>query len=123
MANEKNLIPNNRRTPKERRENAKKAGKASGEARRKKRLLKDCMLDLLNLPVTKQKDFNRLAKLGLDIENMDNRALLTAALFAKAVECGDVSAFREIRDLIGETGAQDSGSIEVLIEGLMDDEE
>lgn len=34
--NEKNLIPNERRTPNERRMNASKAGKASGEARRRR---------------------------------------------------------------------------------------
>lgn len=33
--NEQNLIPNSERTPKQRREQARKAGKASGEARRR----------------------------------------------------------------------------------------
>lgn len=121
MANEKNLIPNDKRTPRERRENAKKAGKKSGEVRRKKRLLKDCMTELLDLPVSKQKDFNRLAKLGLDIEKMDNRALLTAALFSKAVEVGDVAAFKEIRDLIGENQEQEDTGMNRLIEGLKDE--
>lgn len=118
MANEKNLIRNQERTPSERRENAKKAGVASGKARRKKKLLKDCMLDLLNLPVAKSKDFNRLAKMGLNIEDMDNRALLTAALFSKAVEFGDVAAFKEIRDLIGESGQQSDESLKKLDEVL-----
>lgn len=36
MANEQNLIPNSERTPSERRENARKAGIASGKARREK---------------------------------------------------------------------------------------
>ena len=118
MANEKNLIRNQERTPSERRENAKKAGVASGKARRKKKLLKDCMLDLLNLPVAKSKDFNRLAKMGLNIEDMDNRALLTAALFSKAVEFGDVAAFKEIRDLIGESGQQSDENLKKLDEVL-----
>ncbi|MBQ9228964.1 MAG: hypothetical protein IJ168_09065 [Eubacterium sp.] len=37
MANENNLIPNSQRTPNERRENARKAGIASGKARRAKK--------------------------------------------------------------------------------------
>ena len=40
MANEQNLIQNSERTPSERRELARKAGKASGEARRLKAKMK-----------------------------------------------------------------------------------
>lgn len=104
MANEKNLKPQSKRTKSEQREIAKKGGKKSGEARRRKRLLKDCMNDLLDLPVNDTKKWNKLSRMGIDAENIDNRALLTASLFMKAVECGDVAAFKEIRDLIGEKG-------------------
>ena len=41
MANPENLVPNEQRTPSERRENAKKAGIASGAARRKKKTLRE----------------------------------------------------------------------------------
>lgn len=41
MANEQNLVPNEARTPKQRRDNARKAGIASGIARRKKRTLRE----------------------------------------------------------------------------------
>lgn len=43
MANEQNLIPNSERTPSERRENARKAGIASGKARREKKTLREIM--------------------------------------------------------------------------------
>lgn len=102
MANEKNLKPV--RTKREARERGKKGGQKSGEVRREKRLLKDCMNDLLDLPVNDTKKWNKLSRMGIDAENIDNRALLTASLFMKAVECGDVAAFKEIRDLIGEKG-------------------
>ena len=118
MANEKNLIQNSKRTPSERRENAKKAGKASGKARRNKKLLKDCMLDLLDLPVSQQKQWNKLARMGIDPEDIDNRALLTTALFMRAVETGDVSAFKEIRDLIGENNKNTDDDINKLDEVL-----
>lgn len=118
MANEQNLIPNDKRTPRERRRNAKKAGQKSGEVRRQKKLLKDCMLDLLSMPVTNTKEWNKLSKLGINPEDIDNRALLTAALFRKAVEYGDVAAFKEIRNLIGEETVDGDGELNRLIEGL-----
>lgn len=99
MANEKNL---KRLSSREARENGKKGGEKSGQVRREKKLLKDCMLDLLKLPVSDSKNFNKLIMMGLDPEEIDNRSLLTVALFKKAVECGDVNAFKEIRNLIGE---------------------
>lgn len=117
MANENNLIPI--RTESEAREKGSKGGRKSGETRRKKKLLKDCMLDLLELPVANTKQWNRLSKMGIDIEDIDNRTLLTVSLFMKAVETGDVSAFKEIRNLIGEDGNKnDSGDLDRLIEGL-----
>ena len=42
--NDENLIKNSDRTPSERRELARKAGKASGEARRRKRDSRELML-------------------------------------------------------------------------------
>lgn len=98
---EKDLIPMNRRTKDEQKVIARKGGKASGEARRKKKLLKDCMAQLLNMPVT-ERNASILTAYGLDPKDLDNRALLTASLFSKAVYMGDVAAFKEIRNLVGE---------------------
>ena len=106
MANEKNLKRGNPstqiRSGREAVEKGKKGGEKSGQVRREKKLLKDCMLDLLKLPVADSKNFNKLIMMGLDPEEIDNRSLLTVALFKKAVESGDVNAFKEIRNLIGE---------------------
>ena len=104
MANEKNLKPIKTLSKEEAKKRGSKGGKKSGEVRRQKRLLKDCMLELLELPVTDTKSWNKLSKLGIDIEKIDNRALLVASLFKKAVDFGDVQAFKEIRNLIGEDG-------------------
>lgn len=104
MANEKNLKPIKTLSKEEAKKRGSKGGKKSGEVRRQKRLLKDCMLELLELPVTDTKSWNKLSKLGIDIEKVDNRALLVASLFKKAVDFGDVQAFKEIRNLIGEDG-------------------
>lgn len=101
MPNEKNLIPNRERTPSERRRNAKKAGKASGESRRKRKALKDSMNYLLSLPIKDQKEVKRLEALGIPEEEIDNSQLIVLALFLRA-KTGDVAAIKELRNLIGE---------------------
>ena len=53
--NDQNLIPNSERTPSELREMTSKGGRASGEARRAKRLLKDALEIALKLAM-KNKD-------------------------------------------------------------------
>ena len=56
MANEQNLVPNEARTPEERRENARKAGIASGKARREKADLKRQLQVFLEAEATKDKN-------------------------------------------------------------------
>jgi len=117
----KDLIPLNKRTKDEQKKIQSKGGKKSGESRRKKKLLKDCMIDLLELPVTNTKTWNKLSRMGIDPKDIDNRSLLTVSLFMKAVECGDVAAFKEIRNLIGEDKSTDgNGELEKLIKGFND---
>lgn len=101
MANEKNLKSFKERTTSEQREIAIKGGKASGEARRERKRLRDCMNLILDLqPGTK--DWNRLSKMGLQPDEIDNRMLMVAALFQRAVKYGDVGAVKEIRAIIGD---------------------
>lgn len=99
--NEENLIPFSQRSESEARENGQKGGKASGEARRKKKALKDCMKLLLSLPVTDNDSFDALAMMGVPNEDADNRMLMTLGLF-RAAAAGNVQAYREARELIGE---------------------
>ena len=81
MANEQNLIPNSERTPSELREMARNGGLASGEARRKRKTLKEELLLMLSEGETQQS--------------------VTLALIKKAMS-GDTKAFEVIRDTIGE---------------------
>ena len=99
--NDENLIQNQNRSPNEARENGRKGGRASGAARRKKKALKDCMKQLLALPVTDCEQRNELFALGIDPEDIDNNMLVTVGLF-KAAAAGDVKAYREMRHLIGD---------------------
>lgn len=119
MANEKNLIPYSERSENEARENGRKGGIASGESRRRRKLLKDSMNALLELPVSSTKEYNALIKMGIDIEDIDNSQLIVLALFNRA-KSGDVAAIKELRNLIGEDNTEDksAGQLERLIEGL-----
>lgn len=99
--NEHNLVPFSERSKEEARENGAKGGRKSGETRRRKRDLRAAMKELLELPVANTTLWNSISELGIDPKNIDNRAALVAALFAKAAG-GDVAAFREIRNLMGE---------------------
>lgn len=81
MANEQNLIPNSERSPSELREMARNGGLASGEARRKRKTLKEELLLMLSEGETQQS--------------------VTLALIEKAMS-GDTKAFEVIRDTIGE---------------------
>ena len=122
MANEKNLKPIKSLSKDEAKRIGAKGGKKSAEARRNKKLLKECMINLLDMQVSDTKKFNSLVNMGLDVEDIDNRALLTVALFKKALT-GDVAAFKEIRNLIGEDNPNDgNGKLKELIDGVLNRE-
>lgn len=92
--NEQNLIPNSERTPKQRRENARKAGKASAQARKRKKDLREALEMLL------EKDFKD--KNGNVLSGTE---VITAKLFEKASK-GDVRAFETIRSTVGQDPVQ-----------------
>ena len=97
--NERNLIVP---SSEEARKNGRKGGIKSGEARRRKRDLRAAMKELLSLPVCDTDVWNTIAAMGVDPDKIDNTQALVVALFRKALIGGDVAAFREIRNLMGE---------------------
>ncbi|MGM9630379.1 KGG domain-containing protein [Butyricicoccus sp.] len=101
MNNEKNLIPFNQRSKSEARELGAKGGRASGESRRRRKALKDSMNALLELPPSDVNDFNQLSQMGIAVEDIDNSQMVVVGLF-RAASAGDVQAFKELRNLIGE---------------------
>ena len=74
MSNEKNLIPMAERTPEEVREMARKGGKASGIARRRKKSLREAADLLLSMPVKDKKTQNAMTKMGIDPDDGDAKA-------------------------------------------------
>lgn len=55
-----NLVPNSERTPEQRRENARKAGIASGEARRARKTLVEALKQVLYEPIQEGSEMTRL---------------------------------------------------------------
>ena len=81
MANEQNLIPVTKRTPREQREISSKGGKASAEAKKARKTLKETLL--------------------LMLEEGNTQNDITLALLQKALN-GDTKAYEVIRDTVGE---------------------
>lgn len=94
MANPENLVPNEKRTPSERRANAKKAGLASGAARRRRKTFKE----LLDIALQKE----------LDGEGTYGEAVVASMI--EAALAGDVKAFVAIRDTVGEKPVEKTSS-------------
>ena len=94
MANPENLVPNEMRTPSQRRENARKAGKASGEARRKRKAMREAFEELLARNYTNSQG-----------QEMDGVTILCMKQFQNAMD-GDIRAFTEIRNTVGEMPVQ-----------------
>ena len=88
--NEQNLKSNDERTPSERRELAKKAGVASGKARREKA------------------NFKKLIEIALNEDykgGMSNAEAMVVSMIQKALE-GDTKAFEVLRDTAGQKPVQ-----------------
>lgn len=103
-----NLIPLPERTKEEQREIQSKGGKASGEARRRRKSMKQKMQMLLELPASMD-DYNTAAVMGVDGE-IDNEIAMLIGLYMKA-KTGDVSAVKEIRNILG----KDTASAELAL--------
>jgi hypothetical protein len=96
-----NLISLTNRTKEEQREIAIKGGKASGEARRKNRNMKECLKMLLSLDVKSPKAREQLKALGIDNEEMTNQMALMVSMLNKALK-GDKGCAEFIRDTSGQ---------------------
>lgn len=92
--NDENLIPNSERSPNEVRANGQKGGIASGEARRRKRDLRQALEALL------EKDFT-----GKDGVVLSGAEAIALKQMEKALK-GDTRAFEVVRDTSGQAVVQ-----------------
>lgn len=102
MANNvENLVPQSERTKEEQRTIAIMGGKASGEARRRKKTLKEAMDLLLSLPVKDTKVKKQIADLGIDPDLVDNQMAMVIAQWRQAVK-GNTRAYENVQATVGE---------------------
>ena len=113
MARE-DLIPFNERTEEEQKEIARQGGIASGAARRRKRALKDAADLFLSLPVTDNRVYNKLARKGVEPEDIDNQMAMICGLHARAA-VGDAHAAKVLIEMLGEkAGNTDDEGVQIV---------
>ena len=118
--NEKNLIPNEERTPRERRENARKAGIASGKARREKKTIQKILADLLDSEIKDSPQFAKLAsKMGVESDK-SVKDIFTMVCLLNSVKSGNLGDLERLSKLLGEDNAKEhnNGILDELTEYL-----
>lgn len=104
MANERNLLrPKRDRTAEQRRESARKAGKASAKARRERKAMSEIARIVLDMPL-EAGDLEEIEGLSFEDYPDANLTLGQAAVLAvaKKAKRGDVQALMFLRDTAGE---------------------
>jgi len=121
--NDENLIPlkKGQLTSEEAKRRGANGGKKSGEARRRKRDLREGLEILLSKPMKKGKatDIEKLKALGKDTvseANLTAEDVINLALIQRAAK-GDPRAYEIIRDQLGEKPADKQ---EITVNGAMD---
>ena len=118
--NENNLIPNEERTPSERRENARKAGIASGKARREKKTIQKILADLLDGQIKDNPQFAKLAsKMGVESDK-SIKDIFTMVCLLNSVKSGNLGDLERLSKLLGEDNAKEhnNGILDELTEYL-----
>jgi len=95
-----NLIPFSELTQEEQRSIASKGGKASVEARRRKKELREFTKDFLMQAAAPVLQSN-MKVLGVETDEMSNLAAMVVRLFSKAVNNGDLNAARTLIEWAG----------------------
>lgn len=115
MPNEQNLIPINERTKSEQRRIQSEGGVASGVSRRRKRSLKEAADLFLSLPVSDRRSWNRIARTGVDPEDVDNQMAIIVGLSMQAAK-GDAKAAKVLFDLLGDDDVSREEGVKVIID-------
>lgn len=113
-----NLIPFNNRTESEQREIAKKGGRASGSARRKKANLKRAMNMILTTNVNDEQMAEVLHGYGME-DTFESAVVLR--MIRRILEDGDPAAYKAVMDTIREKEALDVKEQRAKIEKIKAD--
>ena len=110
MPNEQNLIPMDHRSQSEAREYGRAGGRASGVSRRRKKNLREAAELYLSLPVADKRTWNRLAREGVEPEDVDNQMAIIAGLTLEAMK-GDSRAAKLLFELLGEQNGKPADDV------------
>ena len=115
MPNEQNLVPfDSNQSREEAKKNGAKGGRASGVSRRRKKSLREAADLYLSLPVADKRAWNKLARDGVDPEDVDYQMAIFAGLTIKAVK-GDAKAAKLLFELVGDQSGEDN-EVKVVID-------
>jgi len=120
MAGKDNLKSLADLTTEQQREIASMGGKASAEAKREKKLIKDTILEMLDMPMKKGElttELQTFTQAKSKNSNLTVQQAMVAAMIKRALK-GDPKAFNAIRDTAGEKPTdkvEHTGSIPVVI--------
>lgn len=115
MNGHENLIPFNERSEAEQWEIRSKGGKASGEARRKRKTQREFLENALDMKVKTIPKLKKLcSQLGLD-EECTLQELLTVKLIMNTAVVSDLSKLKDIATLLGEQNETSENN------GILDD--
>jgi hypothetical protein len=106
MANEQNLIPFDERSKSEARELGAKGGKASGEARRRKKTCRDFFMQLREMPVNDEKLIAAMKRAGFtNNDDLTYGAAMAMQTMIKAMK-GNSQMMRLAYEMMGENQTQ-----------------
>lgn len=109
--NEKNLIPNNERSPSEVRENGRKGGIASGQARREKKTIQKILADLLDSEIKDSPQFAKLAsKMGVESDK-SVKDIFTYVCVLNSVKSGNLGDLERLSKLLGEDKQNENADV------------
>ena len=116
--NEKNLIPNSERSPKEVRENGKKGGIKSGQVRREQKTYREMAKAMLSANITDENILNELQSYGLSETDVKAYTLLG---MIKASGNGSHNAFDRLMELIGEKEQNQNENVIAKLDKVLGD--
>ena len=103
--NKDNLIKQSERSPQEAREMGRKGGIKSGEARRRKKTMREALELLMYKTELPEQTKQMLKAEGVNEDDFNHQMVITRSLIAKA-ESGDVQAYNAICAMICEKPAE-----------------
>ena len=116
--NDKNLIPFNQRTEREKREIAKKGGKKSGEVRREQKTYRDMAKAMLSATIKDKNILHELQAYGFSETDVKAYTLLG---MIKASGNGSHNAFDRLMELIGEKEQNQNENIIAKLDNVLGD--